>query len=179
MRILIPEMNTINKMYLYLTATTARSHRATSDISVKTAFDGVRDWFLIFFFLSYLITTACVVPRGRASVFCVRKGVILKLVSRLQFFKDEPDREKSWSPAHLGPLLPSQISGLVSYWARSSPRLHWFLRSQTEFKVQSYNIAGSVQFVSMANDSTPVASLSNENWLKNVASRTSEITTGS
>ena len=150
MRILIPEMNTINKMYLYLTATTARSHRATSDISVRTAFDGVRDWFLIFFFLNYLITTACVVPRGRASVFCVRKGVILKLVSRLQFFKDEPDREKSWSPAHLGPLLPSQISGLVSYWVRSSPRLHWFLRSQTEFKVQSYNIAGSVQFVSIA-----------------------------
>ena len=43
MRILIPEMNTINKMYLYLTVTTARSQRATSDISVRTAFDGVRD----------------------------------------------------------------------------------------------------------------------------------------
>lgn len=68
------------------------------------------------------------IPPGYASVFLVTKGVILNLVSRLQLFQDEPDREKSWSPAHLGPLLPSQISGLVSYWARSSPRLHWFLK---------------------------------------------------
>ena len=50
---------------------------------------GIDFWF---FFLSYLITTACVVPRGRASVFCVRKGVILKLVSRLQFFQ-----RRTWS----------------------------------------------------------------------------------
>ena len=86
MRILIPEMNTINKMYLYLTATTARSHRATSDISVRTAFDDVRDWFLIFFH-------HCMCGSARACVcFLCQKRCDLKTS-----FKTSVFQRRTWS----------------------------------------------------------------------------------
>lgn len=182
MRILIPEMNTINKMYLYLTVTTARSQRATSDISVRTAFDGVRDWFLIFF--SQLLNHHCMCGSARACVcFLCQKRCDLKTS-----FKTSVFQRRTWSREILIPstswTAPSKsnfgFSFLLSKVQSAPPLISEKSNGVQSSKLQYCGLSSSCFYcATMANDSTPVASLSNENWLKNVASRTSEITTGS
>lgn len=67
MRILIPEINTINRTHLN---SNNSSHRATTDISVRTAFDAVRDGFFILIF-SQLLNHHRVCGSARVCVCCL------------------------------------------------------------------------------------------------------------
>lgn len=183
MRILIPEMNRINKMYLYLTATTARSHRATSDISVRTAFDGVWDWFFILIFSQLLNHHRMCGSARVCDCFPCHKRCDLK-----SSFKTSVVPRRTWSREILIPstswTAPSKsnfgFSFLLSKVQSTPPLISEKSNGVQSSKLQYCGLSSICFYcATMANDSTPVASLSNENWLKNVASRTSEITTGS